>query len=63
MERVNAKVNKVKTKIKTKVAKIKTKVVCYGAGMDGTVMELKTNIMELLWTLVRGSAKALVLYI
>ena len=35
----------------------------YGASTDGTVMELKTDVMDLLWTLVRGSAKALALYI
>ena len=40
-----------------------TSTTCYGAGTDRTVTELKTDITELLRTLVRGSAKALVLYI
>ena len=36
---------------------------CYGAGTDGTVAELKTDVTELLRTLVRGSAGALALCI
>ena len=31
--------------------------------MDGTVAELKTDVMELLRTLVRGLVRALALYI
>ena len=38
-------------------------VKCYGAGTDGTVTELKTDVTALLQTLVRGSAGALALYI
>ena len=36
---------------------------CYGASTDGTVTELKTDVTELLRTLVRGSAGALALCI
>ena len=35
----------------------------YGTGTDGTITELKTDITELLRTLVRGSARALALCI